>query len=216
MSRRLMMSNSSGGGNLGAGLVFYASLREALIAETGQHLSGNWELDFDSDLNRHVGGSVEGTSLHFDIEGLPAGNESFTMAGWFKADFNTATLLGWGKTPFTPTDAAFCALTNFNGGNLLSMPVGNADQDYSISAPARLNQWYHLCGTHDEATGKNIFYVNGAKVGESTKELTVGTFGAAIGCFWSNQAGNISAAEVRIYNRVLSAAEAKTLAKIVR
>ena len=216
MSRRLIMANGSGAGNFDVGLVFYASFRNALVAETGQQLSGNWNHVFDSNLNRHVAVSVSGSALYFPIAGLPVRNETFTMAGWLKADFNTATLLGWGHIPFKPTDAAFCALTNNGRESLLSMPTGYADADYSIAVPAEMNRWYHLCGTHDEATGKNIFYVNGVKVGESIKTLTVGTDNAALGCFWGTQAGDVSAAEVRIYNRVLSAAEAKALAKIIR
>ena len=35
------------------------------------------------------------------------------------------------------------------------------NRDCTITAPAALNEWTHLCGTWDGATGKMCLYVNG-------------------------------------------------------
>ena len=113
-----------------AGLVFYASFRDGLIAETGQHLFGNGKIITDEMLGRSVL-SLDKSVVTFSAAGFPVGNEPFTVAAKMRVLFGRFGyfLFGWGSTPWTPTVAGLSCdshtthLTNWGWG--LECGIGN-------------------------------------------------------------------------------------------
>jgi len=85
-----------------------------------------------------------------------------------------------------------------------------------------LNQWYHVVGTYDSATGRQKIYVNGSL--RNTHTWAVGTrirasIGTPLEIGRNHQIGwvfNGLIDEVRIHNRALSATEIRTIFNATR
>lgn len=101
---------------------------------------------------------------------------------------------------YTSTDAVWVIL---NGSGAV----------FSAAGSVKLNKWTHVCATND-ASGVVNFYVNGFASGlpnQSTASPVAGTLNLQIGNINSIQNFNGKIDDVRIYSRVLSAIEIKTL-----
>ncbi len=160
---------------------------------------------FDGSDNLDLGdpSAVQGTGSHtvtcwVRCTSLPTGGEEY--------DFFTKGTTSWGLYLGVYDDSG----TSYWG-------VGSsttATNSYIFTAVATVNTWTHLAGVFDSASQTLSLYKDGAYVSNATSVGTtlhhsgnsyIGAFGA--GYYFIGQV-----VEVRLYNRVLSAAEIKELA----
>ena len=206
MSRRLIMAGNAG--SLPSdGLVFYASFRENLIAETGQALSGGGRIIVDETLGRQVM-DLAGGAVTFSSDGLPEGDQPFSIAckvclphghkdGFF--------VFGWGSTPYSSTVAGLaCSSSGIALRNWGALRIGNVTG----------TNWHHLAATYDGSTAR--FYVDGhLDSSAGISGLTTGNETGSFGTWWAGDSTPCRYANARIYNRALSDAEIIALAKEV-
>ena len=92
-----------------------------------------------------------------------------------------------------------------------NIPIAN------INRPKLPGRWSHIVFTYDQAAGKSVFYYNGKKIsewkspGEAVKILNKNPRAKTFFMLGHKYSGLMD--EVYIYNRVLTAAEAKSLAQ---
>ena len=173
MSRRLMMAGAS---NIPTdGLVFHASFKNAIVAETGQALvyDDRQMIVADPVLGRKVLHNYQQIAVSAD--GLPRGNGPFTVSGLFRfppefyerwlgsgvASF--AALFYWGNTPDPIGHLAgfFYILQAPKCGAILTT-WGSETQKYDLESS--VSNWHHWLGTHDE-NNLNTLYIDGLAVG---------------------------------------------------
>jgi serine/threonine protein kinase len=177
----------------------------------------------------HFTGGIVGQAFSFDPENLPYGRysgvriadqpyyaltNSLSIEGWIRPRGDGYTIFYRGDNrpgldPYTMSMAL---------NNILSFGITDADGDSaSVSAPILYNQWWHVAGTLDGASGKLSLYTNGALAAQIT--TTVRPLGdlipedsPGIGIGNVNDGfnnfpfqGDID--EVSLYNRALSASE---------
>lgn len=204
MSRRLMMFG--GAGNIPTeGLVFYASFREALAAETGQDMNiVGATLVTDDILGRAVM-CLEGGSVTFPSDGLPKGDQPFAIACKVclpRGPHDGFFAFGWGSTPYSSTVAGLaCSSSGIELRNWGTLHLGNVTG----------TDWYHLAATYDGSTAR--FYVDGHF--DSSMEisgLTTGNETGSFGTWWAGDSTPCRYANARIYNRALGDAEVAALA----
>jgi len=204
--RALLMAAAGGGGDLTEGLVFYASFRSGIWAESGQELTVDGEAywAFDDELGRGAMFFSYG-SVKFSTENLPVGDEPFTVAAKLRLPYGPHDgffAFGWGSTPYGPTVAGLACSSS--GLGLRNWGFGLGDVGGT--------DWHHLAGTYDGVTVR--FYVDGQlDSAMSISGLTTGGETGSFGTFWAGDYTDCRCANARIYNRALSAAEVASLAK---
>ena len=193
-----------------AGLVFHASFREKILAETGQELNiSPYGIGIvrDDALGRNVLDIDRGV-LSFSQDGLPVGDAPFTialLAKFHRMDDNSM-ILGWGSTPWGETVAA---IRYVDGGVRLSAWGGsNTDPEIDPDGGA----WHHWCGVYD-GFGNPQLYLDGESAAAGEFHFDVGEELASLGTFWAGESVEFQAANVRIYDRALTPAEIEALAK---
>ena len=118
--------------------------------------------------------SFDGTSQRIFINDYPSLQlvHSMTLEAWI--DTNTISAAE-GVILFRGDDRGGLdpyKLEVINGGATAKFQITNAsDQSASVSAPIVKNQWVHVAGTLDDATGSIKLYVNGALAASSTTTI---------------------------------------------
>lgn len=192
------------------GLVFHASFRDEVLAESGQSLDtqdGDIQIVRDDELRRNVLRSEYGV-LGFPMTGLPTGNAAFTIALHAKFDWldENSMIVGWGSTPWGETVAA---IRYIYGGVRLS-PWGESNTEPAINPDC--GRWHHWCGVYD-GSGHAQLYLDGQQVALGDFHFDIGTEQASLGTFWAGESLGFCAANVRIYDRALFENEIKTLSQ---
>lgn len=192
------------------GLVFHASFRDEVLAESGQNLEiseGDVRIVQDDELGRNVLHSERGV-LKFPQAGLPTGNAPFTIALWAKFDSldDNSMIVGWGSTPWGETVAA---IRYVDGGIRLS-PWGSTYTE--PAADPDCGKWHHWCGVYDGG-GRAQLYLDGRPVAEGKFGFEIGEEQGSLGTFWAWENAEFRAANVRIYDRALTGSEIMALAE---
>lgn len=204
-----MMAAGGGGAFPTEGLVFHASFRDVIAAETGQTLAndGGCELAADSDLGRNFCRIECGVLSWSDLSGFPVGSEPFTLSVLAKIDENSGgtVVFGWGSTPTSPTVAT---LALDGEGNIC--PCSWGPDTIFVHDPGG---WHHWCFTH--AGGDVNVHCDGELIRSDVMTFNIGVGKGAFGTWWTGHRGVFGVANARIYNRALSSAEVKALAKEV-
>jgi hypothetical protein len=150
------------------------------------------------------GGSIvfNGTSTFVPIGTPLSAGTNFTKEAWVNADVVTAG----GRNILSSASNVF-----WNNGSTLSGGVG--DQYFQVtSASFPTSVWRHVVLTFDDAVNTMRLYINGVQVSQNTgvtqsyisqtERIGAHFFGGSPVSFWD---GKI--AEVRVYDKALSAAE---------
>ena len=193
-----------------AGLIFYASFRDGIIAESGHELNISDDgigIVRAGDLGRNVL-RINHDVLSFSQDGLPVGDAPFTIAllANFQQMDDNSMIFGWGSTPWGETVAA---IRYVEGGVRLSA-WGESNTGPEIDPDC--GKWHHWCGVYD-GLGNPQLYLDGELVASGEFHFDVGNELAALGTFWACESVMLQAANVRIYDRALNSAEIKALAK---
>jgi hypothetical protein len=136
--------------------------------------------------------------------------ENLTLALWLKTDvagsgkasdaWHAGTGLLDAEQAGAVDDFGLCLL-----GEQAAFGVGNPDTTVT-STPAIVDAaWHHIAATRDDATGEMVLYVDGTENGRATGP--VGKRGAATQIFSGRGRLVADLADIRLYTRVLSAAE---------
>lgn len=142
-----------------------------------------------------------GTSLHLD------GN-SFTIAAWIKLDqiSRNNNFVGKGGTE------AANQLLHFGIRSSNNWMFAFYSNDLNVQGAPAVGTWYHLVGTYDATTNNKKLYLNGSLIGQNTPSsdlLNTDSYPLLIGARNASDhyytKGLID--EVRLYDRVLTAAE---------
>jgi hypothetical protein len=162
-------------------------------------------------------GAVELNGLSDFIEapgqGLPRGQEVFTMVAWIRPTrlAQVQTILGWG--PETPNRANWLEL---HGSSLVHRFV---DNDCQVEIGESTEEWIHV-GVAHTGHGNRLFYLNGtvqeALYAGATAEPNVTTAAAGLGAILEPAPDRFfggSMDEVRVYDRVLDSAELISLVR---
>ncbi|MFZ5630039.1 MAG: LamG-like jellyroll fold domain-containing protein [Spirochaetota bacterium] len=144
--------------------------------------------------------------------GLPAGSASRTLCAWVRPTAYPASTWGFIAQYGTQSDGSMFGLA-IKSANSVTLSGYNSDFDVTYNYP--LHVWTHICGTYNGTTAQ--IFVNGASMGSGLRTWNTvlqGNPGLYIGRAGYDQnqrlTGDID--DVRIYNRVLSAAELRVLA----
>ncbi len=145
-----------------------------------------------------------------------------TLSAWFHADpanLNGQTQITWRGDPQGGYDPYSICFTN-SGYLAFRRDVSPGNTMNQITSPASaidLNQWHHVAGTYDSATGAMKLYLDGVL---KTQQTLPGTAGFPTNTFW-NMIGGVdngygqnfkgSLDDVRIYRRALSGNEILSL-----
>ena len=149
---------------------------------------------------------------YVEVPGLPSMDSAVTVACWARsgtAEWNVAGALvsrrpQWGLHPWLnpPADKRLSFMVNnasYANINLASLPSFD------------LTDWHHYAGTYNATTGEAKVYVDGLFAGITT--ISAGLLSETTGSLWigrdSDKARYFEGAldEIRVYSRVLSAAE---------
>ncbi len=190
-------------------------------AGTVTDMSGSGNTGTMTNMNRKfaVDGGILGQALKFngtnteiDYTGPNLANSSLTYAAWFYAE--TAT---------PPDEHIIVSLgSEFAEDKIAALGIkssGDIQFDFYVnvttaSAVYSLNRWHHVAGVYDQVAGTRKIYLDGVEVAtESSVTAFTGNTDGAIGYGRADNAyffdGKLD--DVRIYNRALTAAEAKQL-----
>ncbi len=164
---------------------------------------------------RNFNGTTQSLSNTATTNFLPSGSSPRTLCGWIRpigvtAGYNLFLSYGTnstsnGNTIGVSTIGQQAVYSGIND-DLITNYMVNSNSAFS------LNTWFHICGTYDGTTAAN--YVNGSLISTPTpKSWNTSTSELWIGAnFFGAQRFNGDIDEIRIYNRVLSLAEIRTLA----
>ena len=172
---------------------------------TNVSFDSNAQMTFDGSDDRAILGTVP----------LAAGASTYTIEAVFKAD-STKTQVIWEQNSSEVVQhqrACMILLSNGYGG------FNGQANDYHSAIPYSTGVWYHWIITIDKNASTNPIkiYVNGdlyaqGNSSSGASNLNVGTHGAAVGYKLNSNNeyfdGNIKL--VKVYNRVLTASEAKS------
>ncbi len=165
----------------------------------------------------HVASALELNGLSDFIEalgqGLPRGQEVFTMVAWIRPTrfAEVQTILGWG--PEKPNRANWLEL---HGSSLVHRFV---DNDCHVEIGDAVDEWIHVGVVHT-GHGNRLFYLNGtareALYAGATAEPNVTTAAAGLGATMEPVPDRFfggSMDEVRVYDRVLDSTELISLVR---
>lgn len=194
-----------------AGLVFHASLKDASkVAETGQALS------FDTDYlpSEEVDGipcirfNGYGYGITFPDTGFPEGSSPRTLSLWCKNDGNTSQgmLLGYGQQ----SSSKMVNIALQADGSVTNSIYGD-DGNWARVYPDT-DKWFHIALTYN-GTAETL-YLNGVAGSSLTKSFNTLTSSGWIGTYGYQYDYSPKAyiAGCRVYDRVLTDAEIRTLA----
>ncbi len=158
-------------------------------------------------------------AMKFDgIDNYVSGNEPYSLKGG-----NSWTISGWIKAnAVNGSDKVAIGKLGWHGGiiwvnNNMSFLVSSVTNMWGciqIHYTPELNKWYHYTATYDSATKESKYFVNGNLVGTVTACSNMTNYSDTLyigGSGGGGYASNITTDDVRIYNRVLPAAEVAKL-----
>jgi hypothetical protein len=158
-----------------------------------------------------MAGAVELNGVSDFIEapgqGLPHGQEVFTMVAWIRPTrlVKVQAILGWG-----PEKSNRANWLELHGSSLVHRFV---DNDCQVEIGESVDEWIHVAVVHT-GHGNRLFYLNGttqeALYGGATAEPNVITAAAGLGATLEPAPDRFfggSMDEVRVYDRVLDSAE---------
>lgn len=198
--------------------------------ELSRGLVGHWKFDGnakDSTPNSN-NGSVSGATLVADRKGNAGkaydftSNDTITLPSASELNNSVFTYAVWIKMEAIPTTNQDTIIASGNGGTHFlvneNMRVQLDQQQQGIigqsTGSLALNVWTHVAVTYS-SSGAYKFYINGLPSGTGTALRSFSFSDFRIGTRYSpdGHALNGDLDDLRIYNRVLSDAEAKTLAE---
>jgi hypothetical protein len=164
-------------------------------------------------------GSTQSLSSTATTNLLPGGSSPRSLCAWVKPSVLPLGLTVKNFLSYGPSGNANCLALyndNINPVRALYCTIGAGDLNspYQVNSLTAFNVgvWYHMCGTYNGTTMSQ--YVNGSLIGSLSNTLNTITSPLIIGAQSPTPvyyfSGDID--EVRIYNRVLSLAEIRTLA----
>ncbi len=161
-------------------------------------------------------GSSDSIEIAHNANQLPTDGLSFSV--WMKADSHGGNSRGRliDKSTGTQAQGGFTLFTTNSGGDgQIGFAINNSSAIQSGSGSYALGQWVHVAATAT-AAGASIIYINGVQTTSgntaalsgltTTNALSIGKRSAASDRYFD---GILD--EVRMYNRVLTAAEVKQL-----
>ncbi len=166
---------------------------------------------WSSGAGRHYLQFTSASQQYVEVPGLPSVDTMVTVACWARSgtpEWNIAGALvsrrpQWGLHPWLnpPEDKRFSFMVNaaYADINLATLPAFN------------LTEWHHYAGTYDAGTGQAKVYVDGLFAGSTT--ISPGLLNETTGSVWIGRDSDLeryfegALDEVRLYNRVLNAAE---------
>ncbi len=201
------------------GLVGHWKLDEtsgaAIADETGTY-NGTWSDGSGNDVAEETSAGQIGTAFDFDsaddmvqLPNLLANEdpEPFTVCAWFNASsLHNGTIWNYAAQAFNNFDRIITLGVKSSG----VVFAGKEDQDAESSTTYTADSWNHICGIF-AANGDRKVYLNAGGLGTDTTNRGANNLNRmAIGARWGDSSsrffdGKID--DVRIYDRVLSAAE---------
>jgi len=139
---------------------------------------------------------------------LPSGNNAYSWSVWtyYRGGGSTPKIINWGQ--FSSSDMVGIGIDSGTG----QVEVDHHSNDWSSSYSMPTNQWVHLSGSYDPSGGgtERVYSFGEFRDSRSTLSITVAKdkirFGASTkGATHNWYPGTID--DIRIYNRVFSAAE---------
>lgn len=175
--------------------------------------AGQYSLDFDG-TNDHV--VVPSSSLF-----ATSGGANWSISGWafIKSTAAVQTVVCRGQNAMAQRDY----ILYYNGGANARFELQNSNGAIfptitTATGSVAQNTWYHVAGTCD-VSGNAVLYLNGFSkaTGSLRTDVTTNnnrsvTFGAAFDAPTTQYYLNGLLDDLRVYNRVITAAEVKTLA----
>lgn len=141
---------------------------------------------------------------------------AYTLSMWVRSDSNTVeTEYLFGKTS-SPADNGYrIALLGHNPNEVVMATASSANYFNVTGGNVPAGSWRHIVGIY-RPSGTNELYMNGTKIGSAggaPATLIASNVEARLGARFNGANGfNGAISDVRVYNRVLSAAEITALA----
>lgn len=159
-----------------------------------------------NDRNGKAGGALNLTSGYMTLPASPVLNNSvFTYSLWVYRS-------GGQPGPFIASSALDGPAFRYWEDNTIGLRKQGGTNFSPSTQEMPLNEWVHVMGTYD-ASGTNNLYINGQPAGSSTLVMTFTFSNFVIGRTTDNIINQYDGYmdDLKMYNRVLTAAEAKAL-----
>lgn len=205
---------------IGRGLVGYWPINEgsgtAAYDYSGNAATGTWSGTmtngsyYTKDANGHYVGIFDGTDNFLTMNSTMGVSGTFTVSVWANP-FDDGT-----RTFFSSRAGGNTFDAKFMNGNLIHADIGNGSSWITTAADASFtyttNTWYEI--TYVVTPTSYTIYADGNVIGEGTYPLSDPLLYATSSQFGVDQSGEYfygNVADIRVYNRALSASEIKAI-----